>query len=94
MCFVESFPEGRADRVRWGITPGKESRDVASTNRSAFATDEWNVMKLTQVAFRHRLGQADLCGHPSHIPSSSVERTADQLSQDITDDVEALILCK
>ena len=57
MCFVQSFPEGRADGVRCGITSGKESRRVASTNRAAFATDEWNVMSFRRSYFRIALAK-------------------------------------
>ena len=67
MCFAQSVPDGRVERVRCGITPGKESGCVVSTKRSAFATDEWNVMKPTQIVFPHRLGQADLRGQCPHI---------------------------
>ncbi len=63
MCFVQSFkfvvpplggdrrfvpPKcGTTNDVMCAITPGKESRRVASTNRAAFASDEWNVTRKT-----------------------------------------------
>ena len=57
MCFAQSVPDGRVERVRCGITPGNESDCVASTKRSAFATDEWNVMSLRRSYFRIALAK-------------------------------------
>ena len=65
MCFVQSFPEGRADRVRCGITPGKESRRVASTNRAAFATDEWSVINFRRSYFCIALAKPICAASPS-----------------------------
>ena len=73
MCVVQSFmfvvpplggdrrfvpPKGgTTNDVMCAITPGKESRRVASTNRAAFATDEWNVISFRRSYFRIALAK-------------------------------------
>src|SRR5712691_8752129 len=55
MCFVQSFPESRADRVSCGITPGKETHRGALTNRAhrrhSFGKDYHRLLGVSLISF-------------------------------------------